>query len=179
MKSTHNIAKELGVTPLAIEQRLNPEFTRQFKDHMEEKNGCVYFDAEVEEFLRLLFNKSEKQDESIGEWYEEAFDGLANPVSGDAVAAKEEAALAKAPVQLPAIHFSQLPVVRAITMPLNYHPEVLAQAVDAQRMELFDFLNQFDRLVDYLAPEEWQLRGNGRVGHIPRKPVPLVGTTGR
>jgi hypothetical protein len=179
MKTTEKIAKELGVTLQAIEKRLNPEFTRQFKDHMEEREGNVYFDAEVEEFLRLLFNKSEKQEANVRTWYEEAFDGLANPAGREVQAAREEAALAKPPALLPAVHFSQLPVVRAITMPLDYQPELLAQAVEVQRGELFEFLNQFDRLVDYLAPEDWQRGRMGRMGHAPRKPIRLVGTTGR
>jgi hypothetical protein len=179
MKSTTKIAKELGVSLQAIENRLNPEFTRQFKEHMEERDGCVYFDPEVEEFLRLLFNKSSKPDESISEWYEEAFSGLVNPTGEDAQTAREEAALAKLPLQLPAVHFSQLPVVRAISTPLNYRPEILVQAVDAQRLELFEFLNQFDRLVDYLTPDEWQRGRRRRAGQASRKAIRLVGTTGR
>jgi hypothetical protein len=68
MKSSMEIAKDIGVSPQEIHKRLSPEFMRQFKDNcIEEKDGCMYFDSEVEDLLKLLFNK--KQEDITTNWF--------------------------------------------------------------------------------------------------------------
>jgi hypothetical protein len=166
LKSTYTIAKEIGVTPQAIRKRITPEFTRQFNEHIQEKNGLIYFDPEVEELLKLLFNKNyvkESADISLAAsiWSKKRTEELPEASVTDLDSSTESETISDnikkidTEISLPALPWIPLPTVQPIQLPLCYPPDTLIQLVEIQRQELNEFLKQLDRLIDQLIPSDW------------------------